>query len=120
MTSTLAAVKSTPKSTKLPPRETGEQRVRVSDIPTRGQNLAAKELLVGLASPIDDRRQVASASETRSRTSWPVVWAVMVALLRLTAGWAVEGAAGSGVFRKKRSLHQTVAMKSHRPEFRLH
>ena len=85
---------------KVAPRETGEQRVQVSDIPTRGQNPAAKELLVGLASPIDDRRQVASASETRSRTSWPVVWAVMVGLWRLTAGWAVEGAAGSGVFRK--------------------
>ena len=29
-----------------------------------------------------------------------VVWAVMVGLSRLTAGWAVEGMAGSGVFRK--------------------
>ena len=34
---------------KVVPRETGEQWVQVSDLPIRGQNLAAKELLVGLA-----------------------------------------------------------------------
>ena len=48
VTSALAAVKSTPKSAKLSPHETGEQWVQVSDLPIRGQNLAAKELLVGL------------------------------------------------------------------------